>query len=1523
MAASPLDSSSTAHAAAVAADAPRSPNDPMEDTYTQSTRKRPRLDSGSHSNESMTMSVPSPSSASGHGDDDKVISSNSLVPPTTTPAPLPDSETPTPQRPSSRVTINMKSPVLNHEDSISRTAEETLIATPRDPPPQDAAILAQQQQHRQQEDEEQQPPFQRRPSLGIAPHTPTAISVSSSPSRSPEIEVAEVEDMDQDPSTSSWRSLQDALRAPEDPDVVRIHDEVSLAESFPRLRQDCDIREAIEEASSYIERGHPHDTTVFVSVKSWFELCVDNLSSITYDTVAEDRDLWEEVPSLVEGVLRRQIDFQPDEGQGPWKCLEEFSVVYGRLAIHMIRLDILTLKHHPNDADSAPDLLSKTYLPALGWILQVHDIPFYKIMERAYGAEVINSVARVHDQLTPAPVNLVKHLSEFSHLLLKALQSWVQLAGTFTSLLTVAHNIVDSGMERRRHRADDELIASAELVGAVESIYTCFRSIDNEYQSSISKKSSWVTNDSSESVLRYVGVSYHNIAVLNNQLAMQMSRDLGVVVPENAKQEEVPAIIHLGWKFQALKRHITEGRMELRVYGMETMQADLVNVWRQHIQGNPAGINYPIIQYLVKFLRDNKIVEYIVGVDSHPQLISRSGNVVGFLVVTSTYTNYDTDIIWNTVTESQDPRTVAEVLGMLTRTFIMHQSGSNALIYLCTKLINLPLNRFDARMLEYSECLLNAVRDKHAERMRQLPYEHPHVNVVPHRLCVRLIRDATSISEFSVEQKTNLQKFASKQLSHLLSLGLDDNDKMEMYKQCINDISDMNEFAVGSIQALNALIPPYDTQDIRRLALEFDFTRLIITELAHTYDTLSADFSDSTVRNSLRPRIQLLLRIIEKVPETITPELSEVLWNHVFMSKTSGGCGRSLAWETLPKAAVRAGKRNPFLECFLNVYLPRIPPEDYTLDILAFTEQAVSYEIRFDPPADVDENEIITIPGMDRIWHFILTSPPGTIEMKATTFAIDVYLDHILIRRAPRSAAEATHVALVDRCVSQLTAAATKCKSFTDGSTSGEDESMVIVPSDGEVRAEELRFTRSLLFLRQLLQGLRMRPQYTPPQVSPPEPVLNDNGINGDAIELSYQAFNGNSQTRIRTLKIGDLSTASELAERLTRLTGFTSFSSFSCGQRLDLVTNANMTLRDLKLAGSGLLIIRKNPDAFEASVGGRRHSLTLVDSEVLKHFDDLYDLLSLEEKLSKEIFDFLVVFPPQQRVRDFVRSKETSEPEMFPWAKPYKLLYSINALITCIKEEILETNPDQEFISHSIQNLVAFLTRSQMADGVEDSPLKLIFACNFVECLLLALTAKAIPEDSEQYFSNPLALASRLLSFISLGRNLSSTHLSETSIQKLISNSFAIIIEASMHDSRVWDAVEQSTQIKDIIFTLLLGESRQGIRKGVAEIIFSTCGTSPSQKRVWKAGGQTKEDAVVVADKLPTATTIHIVATLWRAISALFPDTLGYAKSSQEFFEVALIVFQTVANLSPEDLIFGEYLRQWGNMLLTHRTNE
>lgn len=908
-----------------------------------------------------------------------------------------------------------------------------------------------------------------------------------------------------------------------------------------------------------------------------------------------------------------RIEIFPDEGQGVCVCLGGFLLSYARLTLHLVSLDVARLRQHSVESDADPDLTSKTYFYGLAWALSVR-APFYKAMERKYAHQLIAMILRLNDCIARPPLDAMSLLSDLVRLILPLLPKWPALASTLLSLVTLVGTMADYVLEReRRLRASDELQISAAQLELLEKAYGFFRSVDLAFQFAIPKKAAWVTSESSEHILRYTGNTYAIIALSNLRSAVQMANDLQVSLPEDVRPEDLPQIITYGWKFQLLKKHIMDGRMEVRVSGMESMQTDLVNVYRQYVQHNPAGNNHPVIRYLVDLLRKSKIVDYIVGVGSHPQLISRSMNIVGFLIVTDQYTEEDTDTIWHTVTECQDPRTVTEVLRMLTRTFSLHPIYSDALVYICKKVNDLPLERFDSAMIEFCDQLLAQIRDKHSGQMP--------ADIVPVQLCVRLIREEPSVSELSPEQRFSLQSFSSRQLSQFIALSIPEDDKTEIYRQCIRDISDMNEFTVGSIQALNALIPAYDTQDISRLAADFNFTELIIKELVHTCESLSSD-ADAVV--SLRPRLQLLQRIIDRVPDTITPEMSEMLWTGIFASATISHQGRSMAWDVLSRVAARClGRHNSLLERYLNDNLQLLSPETYTPDIQAFAEQAVGYEMQFRSPSLVQEGQVIDFAGMHRIWHFMLTAPPGTIEMKATNFMIGMYLDHPLIRTAPRSAVEATHISLVERSMTQLSRSAAKLKSFNDGMTSGEDEPMVVVPSDGEIRMEELNFSRSLLFLRQLLRGLRTRPQYSPLQSSPPQLPLRPEETNGEIIDLSYQAFSGSGQTRIRTLQIGDLCTARNLADKLVGLTGFSKFSTFSAGQRLDLLGNADMTLRDLKLKGTGLLIIRKQADSFDSTAmntGGKQHSMTLVDAEVLKHFDELYEFLGLEEKLAKEV---------------------------------------------------------------------------------------------------------------------------------------------------------------------------------------------------------------------------------------------------------------------------------------------------------------
>ncbi|EEP75964.1 predicted protein [Uncinocarpus reesii 1704] len=1228
---------------------------------------------------------------------------------------------------------------------------------------------------------------------------------------------------------------------------------------------------------------------VFISLKRWLDQCVTHLDQITYEMFVEDRDFWDEIPSLVESLLRRESELLPDEGDGPWQCLQGFCVAYAAIGLHLVRLDTTMLRDYLQNPTRSSELLSKAYWSPLGWIIQIKNIPFYKAMENDYGQEVVNLVAHINNSICQPELNAFQVISDFANLVLEALPQCPALAPHFANSLSLAQNIVECGCESRKYGTDGTLVASLNFNDTISQAYEFFRVIDSTYQALIAKKAAWIAGDVSDMILRSICSTYSSICAFDQQLGVKIAQDLGIMYPEGTSPSDYANIINYGWKFTILKKYITDGRMELRVLGVDTMQQDLVNVWKTNINGNPAGVDYPITRFLVKFLRDNKVVDYIVGIDSHPQLISRSGNIVGFLVITGTYTDQDTDIIWNTVTESHDPRTVSEVLSMLTRTFNMHSQGSPSLLYLCAKLIELPLNRFDARMIDYCEQLLTSFRVRYAERGRNGTLDYTPVDVMPLKLCVRLIREITSVKEMPPEQKAQLQRFASRHLFLLIELGINDHDRMELFGQCIQDISEMNEFTVGSINALGALVTPTDTQDIRRLALEFDFTTLIVEELAHALNSDSSNFSGPDLSHELTPRIQLLQRIIDKVPETISLGLADKLWDSLFASKTMGDRNRSYAWDVLSRCVSRCGKQNPFLERCMNEYLPRVLPDDFSGDILSFAEQAVSYDLRFHEGPPIAEHEIISVPGMDRIWHIILTVPSTDIGVKAINFAIEIYLDHPLIRKAPRSAAEATHVSLVDRCVDQLRESANKLKALTDGITSEGDNAMVIVPAVKETQAEELKFGRSLLFLKHLLHGLRTRPQYTPPQGSPPVLPLRNEEMKGTMIQVSYQAFNGTSQTQIRTLRTGDLTTLSELSQRLARLTGFSKFTLITGGRFLDQVMNGNRTLRDLKLSSTGLLIVRKAVDPLEGSFGARRQSLTLVDSEVLKHFDDLHEFLNLDERLSKEIFDFLVLFPPQQRIRECVRSATTSGPEMFPFNKPYKLLYSISSLIVCIREESLEL-PYNCFLQGSLSLLI-----------------------------MPSLSAKSPTDTSETLFTDPAGLVSCLLKFVLLANTPHQLPLAELPLQKLISNSFATLFEASMHDGKIWDAFKQNADMDNIILMLLLRDPRPNLRQDAAGIFFALCGMLPSQNQSSKA--YPKESKV--STRLETPTGIDIIGTLWNSLTSLIPRSIEFPQTSQQFFEVALVVFQTVGNLSPEDLIFGDYLKKWGAVLLNHRTHE
>lgn len=239
MAAAPLDSSSTppgvAAAAASSSDQTRFHDESMEDINLQSTRKRPRLDSGSGAYESWStdeMSGRTVSSGGGggvaadQGEEEEEVEEE-------------EEEGEGTSRPANRVTINTKSPmekpsVSNLDGPVVSSSSST------DPDPSSATA----------------PAVAQPAEVDARSSNPPSISLSPSPAQSPEIEVADVEDGDQDGNMSSWKPVGDVLRdRVTPPEVVQLHTQLSLTEAFPKIHENLGLRENLEEICTIIEKG--------------------------------------------------------------------------------------------------------------------------------------------------------------------------------------------------------------------------------------------------------------------------------------------------------------------------------------------------------------------------------------------------------------------------------------------------------------------------------------------------------------------------------------------------------------------------------------------------------------------------------------------------------------------------------------------------------------------------------------------------------------------------------------------------------------------------------------------------------------------------------------------------------------------------------------------------------------------------------------------------------------------------------------------------------------------------------------------------------------------------------------------------------------------------------------------------------------------------------------------------------------------------------------------------------------------
>ena len=669
-------------------------------------------------------------------------------------------------------------------------------------------------------------------------------------------------------------------------------------------------------------------------------------------------------------------------------------------------------------------------------------------------------------------------------------------------------------------------------------------------------------------------------------------------------------VIALEWKFSILKKLIMSTQMQLRVVGVTTMCVELMRIYNENKGADHA--RSPHLLHFADFIIQNKIIEYLVGIGSHPEIISESYGILGFLIATKTYTDSQASTTWHTVINSQDPRVVEALLRVLRRCFDLQDYSS--LLFLCDKINALPIEAFNIGMRDFCGTWIQALTTKASNDGVR------YIDARPFEFCVRLIRDSSKITAESPAGYPDVQNFAAGRLRDLLTRGPSPETRDKIYSECITDLTDRTMTAPGSICVINSLLRQNISTDLLKLTTESNLTSLVIEELesatAEDHQALNPLASESPASQARR---ELLRNIILLEPATISEELGNKLWDLLVGPGSRNIADREISWQILNVAMKRMSFKNVFLDTCFKRYFPTLPPNYFTVGTLDFVREAIFAWLESVRHDFIDEDGTFDCPALDQLWRMILNAPSDTIDAHAINLLVEVYVDSPLILSLPRVKARHIHLGLVDRCLKQLAMAATKLKLATqERNLENEGGDMEIDLTGGEFQTQELVFARSLAVLREFLTAYQSKPQFATPKPRPSAPVPSSVTLEGEPLAMKYQSFDGNTQTEVRSLTLGKLNTVASLFASLGKATGFKNYKVYLGGKVFDPdEIEVSGILEDLNL--NGLILVQKREDT-DSSIGTAANGKTNLESEITDHLHELWGYLGMHEKVAREV---------------------------------------------------------------------------------------------------------------------------------------------------------------------------------------------------------------------------------------------------------------------------------------------------------------
>ncbi|CAA9963455.1 Ubiquitin C-terminal hydrolase [Pyrenophora teres f. maculata] len=938
-----------------------------------------------------------------------------------------------------------------------------------------------------------------------------------------------------------------------------------------------------------------------------------------------------------------------------------------------------------------------------------------------------------------------------------------------------------------------------------------------------------------------------------------------------------PALVANAWKFKILRRYLTKGKMDLRMMSITAMDTGLVDIWKQYNDREPE-CRHPVMQYLADFLLDGSVMDYIISVDSHPQLIARAGNILGFLVVTQRWSDSQADATWNTVATNPDPRVVSATMTMLRG--IVNLMKPNELMYLCTKLYELPIRTYTLEILRFLREISTRITDKATPE----DYAARGPSACPWNVCIRMVCDTVS----HVETTKGMLDIHNEAVEHLRQLvyRVPIDERLAIYRECAGHIGSHSPKATGSVKVIYTLASQSNPATDAFFQQNQDVVRMILEEIPWFVEAEREAGANAPTSMALRYRLELLSLMIHRVGASIPTEIYEDLWEYTIGTRALSNDARDSAWKQLLQTN-KLVPNNEFCRQLVSSHLPNMEPKFYTHAMFEFVANYSFPTTHQVVETDHGENAVLQIPGAELLWPMILSSPEGTIEDYAARLLAARYVQIDEAEGVTLGDVEAAHVILVEKCMQEIRSA---CKIVRTQSSSSADAGTNATVSDTTVQEKEGRCRRIILFQKLLLEKIRQKPEFNRGRRADSKVDEMDVPY-GDAITIRFQCGNNERQT----VMMGADHTLDDLYRKLCHVVGYTKVNLFARGQRLNIAERSNEKISEVDFGGQ--LLVQRAPEAeVTRPLSGIVTGSSVFESTVVKYFDELFSLMDSDDTISQLLFDYLSFFPAPSSIADSVMTDEAQSEDLFPPGKFFQARYAALALQARLQEQIRYSNLDEKFVTKAIRHLdAALLNPTLIAEDIASFQ-ELQLATVLVNVLLEFLRERPSAETSATYFSDGARLANRLVSILSMAIETNEDAM-------VIHDCYGVILEASLHSRVIWEAFIKHPKVPSLHRLLLLEDPRQSVRENISRKIDSICGgglpfTCPLSKG-------------------------EIAGQIWAGISAILPDTVRYPKQSRQLFTMAEHVFRVQDEHERNEGALRMFLATWSDLLLKHKHEE